>query len=40
MKANHLKGYELRMSLEAGEAANALKVQLLVMSTPSRAAGR
>lgn len=37
MKANHLKGYELRMSLEPGEAANALKVQLLVMSYPEHA---
>lgn len=37
MKANHFKGYELRLSLEPGEAANILKVQLLVMSYPEHA---
>lgn len=37
IKANHLKGFQLGVTLEAGEAPGSMKVQLLVMSYPEQA---
>lgn len=37
IKANHLKGFQLGVTLEAGDAPGSMKVQLLVMSYPEQA---